>query len=430
MTIPTNDSAIGTRRGRRRLLWIIALVLVAGTITLLAVMRRRTATTASKAPSSMSASGGDMAGMPMSGSATRSDTAIHLTASQIRQFGITFGTAEPRTLETTVRAVGTVTVDETRRSQVAPKFGGYVERLYVDRTGQRVRRGEPLMDVYSPELVAAEQELLVARALDQSIGGSTVPGVPSASTDLVSAARRRLELWDIADAQIEEILTSGKAMRTLTLHAPESGVVLVKNVVQGQAIQPGQMLYEIANLSGVWVEIALREADVGAVRVGSTATVQFAGYPGHPFAGRVSYVYPMLDSASRAVRARIEIANREGRLMPGMYATVTLATPGRIALSVPSSAVLRTGERALVFVDAGNGRLEPRQIQIGRATNDFTEVLTGLQAGERVVTSAQFLLDSESNLAEVMKSMISQRGSADAQNAQDLKGMTMPPDRR
>ncbi len=428
MTIPTNDSAMGAPRAKRRLLWIIAVVLVAGAITLLALTRRRTtaSTHASTAAASTPSSGGDMGGIPMRATTTGSGTAIQIAASQIRQFGITFGTVEQRTLESTVRTVGTVTVDEARRSQVAPKFGGYVERLYVDQTGQRVRRGEPLMDVYSPELVAAEQELLVAGNLEQSIGGSAVPGAAGATIDLVAAARRRLELWDISDAQIEDILRTGKTRRTLTLHAPASGVVLQKNVVQGQAIQPGQMLYDIANLSDVWVDVALREADAGAVRVGSTASVQFAGYPGRPLAGRVAYVYPTLDSTSRTMRARIEVANRDGRLMPGMYATVALATPSRATLTVPSSAVLRTGERALVFVDKGGGRLEPQEIQTGRVTDAFTEVLTGLARGQRVVTSAQFLLDSESNLAEVMKGMIGQQGTGDT----TMKGMTMPPDRR
>ena len=428
MSIPTNESEKGVPRARRRVAWIFMAVLAAGAITFFALMRRRTTafTHASTAPASTPSSGGDMAGMPMSATSTGSGTAIQITASQIRQFGITFGTAEERTLEQTVRAVGTVVVDEARRSQVAPRFSGYVERLYVDQTGQHVRRGERLMDVYSPELVAAEQELLVARDLERSIGGSAVPGAPGATVDLVAAARRRLVLWDISDAQIEEILSSGKARRTLTLHAPASGVVLQKNVVQGQAIQPGQTMYDIANLSDVWVEVALREADAGTVRAGSKASVQFAAYPGHRLAGRVAYVYPTLDSMSRTMRARIEVANTDGRLMPGMYATVSLATPSRTALTVPSSAVVRTGERALVFVDKGGGRLEPQEIQSGGGTDEFTEVLSGLAPGERVVTSAQFLLDSESNLAEVMRGMVGQRGIGDT----TMKGMTMPPNRR
>lgn len=434
MSVATNDSAKRGRRATSRLVWIMTVVFAAGAVTLLVLTRRHTtaAARASAIVASTSSSGGDMGGMPMNAEATGSGSAIRITASQIRRFGITFGTAERRTLKSTVRTVGTVTVDEARRSQVAPKFGGYVERLYVDQTGQRVRLGEPLMDVYSPELVAAEEELLVAGSLETAVGGSAVPGEQGASINLVAAARRRLELWDISDAQIEDVLKTGKTRRTLTLHAPASGVVIQKNVVQGQAIQAGQMLYEIANLSDVWVDVALREADIGALRVGSSASVQFAAYPGYRLAGRVAYVYPTLDSTSRTMRARIEVANRDGRLMPGMYATVALATPLRTALSVPSSAVLRTGERALVFVDKGGGRLEPREIELGREAGEFSEVLTGLAPGERVVTSAQFLLDSESNLAEVMRGMISQGGVGDTPNSQNMRNMpamTAPPGR-
>ncbi|MDQ2931388.1 MAG: efflux RND transporter periplasmic adaptor subunit, partial [Gemmatimonadota bacterium] len=336
MTIPTNESAMSASLARRRRLWIIVGLLAAGAITVFALRRRHptTSTVVASAPSP------DHEGMQTSAASASDGNAIQITASQIRQFGITFGTAERRTLESSVRTVGTVTVDEAKRSQVVSKIGGYVERLYVDQTGQRVRRGQPMLDVYSPELVAAEQELLVAGNLAKSIHGSSVPGAPGATIDLVVAARRRLELWDISDSQIEDILRTGKARRTLTLHAPASGVVLQKNVVQGQAIQPGQMLYDVADLSEVWVDVALREADVGAVRVGSTASVQFVGYPGAPLAGRVAYVYPTLDSVSRSMRARIEVPNRSGRLMPGMYATVALTTPSHTALTVPSSAVL------------------------------------------------------------------------------------------
>lgn len=358
--------------------------------------------------------------------------AVQLTASQIRQFGITFGTVDERPLASTVRTVGTVTVDETKLAQVAPKFGGYVERLFVDATGQPVRRGQPLMDVYSPELVAAEQELLVAGDLQRSIGQSTVPGVPNAPTDLLMAARRRLELWDISDTQINAVLRTGKPKRTLTLHAPASGVVLEKHVVAGEAIQPGQTLYTIADLSDVWIDVALREADAGAVRTGSAVSARFAAYPGRPVAGRVAYVYPTLDSTARTVRARVEVANPDGRLKPGMYATVALETPARTALTVPTSAVVRTGERTLVFVDMGGGRLMPQEVETGRVASEYTEVLSGLEPGQLVVTSAQFLLDSESNLAEVMKGMIGQMNSSDRNDTggmQNMPGMTMPSDK-
>ena len=376
----------------------------------------------------------DMAGMPMSSNGT-----VQLSANELRRFGVTFGSVEERTLDNAVRTVGAVTVDESKLSEVTPKFGGYVERLYANETGQLVRRGQPLMEIYSPELVAAEQELLVAEELQQSIGESSVPGVPVVPTDLVAAARRRFALWDISDAQVDEILRTGKVRRTLTLYAPASGVVLEKRVIQGQAIRPGEMLYRIGDLSDVWIDVALREQDAGAVRAGSHAAVELASYPGRPFTGRVAYVYPTIDTTARTVRARIEVPNAARLLKPGMYATVTLTTPTRRALTVPTSAVLNTGERSLVFMDMGGGRLMPMNVVVGPTAGAYTEVLSGLEPGQRVVTSAQYLLDSESNLAEVMKSMMGQMGAAgrprsgqmsDMQNMKDMRGMKTPPERR
>lgn len=410
-------------RSRLVLLAGIGIFALIGALIVWGVTRHRSDESAPAAthvagPAKTGGSVGGMGGMNMSSYGN-----VQLTANQIRQFGVTFGGVEERTLRNTVRTVGTVAVDETKLSEVAPRFGGYVERLYVDATGQRIRKDQPLMDIYSPELVAAEQELFVAAKLQQSIGKSRVPGVPAPSTDLVAAARRRFALWDISDAQIDEILRSGRVQRTLTLHAPASGVVLEKNVVQGQAIQPGETLYRIANLGTVWIDVALREQDAGAVREGSRAVVELASYPGQPMDGRVAYVYPTLDSTARTVRARIEAPNSDGRLKPGMYATVTLTTPARRALAVPASSVLNTGERTLVFMDMGGGSLMPMDVVTGRTSGAYTEILSGLEPGQRVVTSAQYLLDSESNLAEVMKSMIGQMNTSDMKSNGEMEGM-------
>jgi Cu(I)/Ag(I) efflux system membrane fusion protein len=361
-----------------------------------------------------------MEGMDMS-----ADRSVRLTADQIRQFGVTFGGVEERRLEREVRAAGAVTIDETRVADVAPKFGGFAERLYVDFTGQGVRRGQPLIDVYSPELLAAQQELISARTLERTIGESSVPGAPGQPTDLVGAARRRLELWGLSEGQIDNVLRSGQPTRTVTLYSPASGIVTAKNIVRGQAFEPGQTLYTIADLSQVWVEAELREADVGAVRVGSGADLELAAHPGRTFKGRVDYVYPTLDAAARTIRARVVVANDEGLLKPGMYATVRLSTPSRVARTIPSSAVLRTGERSIVFVDMGNATVLPVEVEIGVVTGEFTEVLAGLEIGQRVVTSAQFLLDSESNLAEVMRAMMGQMGAQESPTT-DMPGMRMP----
>lgn len=348
-----------------------------------------------------------MQGMPgMEGMDMSADGSVQLTASQVSQFGVTFGTADVRTLENQIRTTGVVNFDETRMAQVTLKFSGFVEQLHVDFTGQPVRRGQPLLEIYSPELVAAQEELLVARRLERTMDETSVPGVPAGSSNLLAAAMRRLQLWDISDAQIQQILATGEVQRTLTLHAPSSGVVIEKNVVVGQSVEMGQNLYTIADLSVVWVEAELRENEAGNVREGTRATLEFAAFAGRPFAGRVQYVYPTVQEASRTIKARIAVENPGARIKPGMYATVRFTTPSRAVLSVPSAAIIRTGERSLVFVDMGDGRLMPQEIETGSVGDEFVEVLAGLEPGQRVVTSAQFLLDSESNLGEVMKAMM------------------------
>lgn len=362
----------------------------------------------------------DMPGMDMSG-----DGSVRLTANQLREFGVTFGTADVRTLQNQIRTTGVVTFDETRIAQVVPRFAGFVERLYVDFTGQPVRRGQPLLDIYSPELVAAQEELLIARRLERTMDQSGVPGVPAGSSNLLDAAIRRLRLWDISEAQIQDILQRGEVRRTLTLHAPATGVVIEKMVVAGQAVQSGEKLYVIADLTEVWVEAELRESDAGSVREGSGATLEFAAFPGRPREGRVEYVYPTLQDASRTISARIALANPNGRIKPGMYATVRFVSPGLSTLSVPAAAVIRTGERSVVFVDMGGGRLMPQDIETGQIGEQFVEVLSGLEPGQRVVTSAQFLIESESNIGEVMKAMMGMGGDMGDMEGMDMGGMDM-----
>ena len=361
-----------------------------------------------------------MEGMEMAGGGP-----VTLTAADIRSFGITFGTVEERTLEDEIRTVGIINFDETRIAAVTPKFSGFVERLYVDFTGKPVQRGQPLLEIYSPELVAAQEELLLAARMEGTLSETSVPGVPLRSSNLVAAARQRLRLWDISDAQINSILRSGRVQRTLTMHAPVGGIVVEKNVLRGQAVQAGQTLYTIADLREVWVEAELREADAALVDVGDAATVELPALPGGRLMGRVEYVYPTLQQEARTLKARIAVSNPGGRLKPGMFATVRLRAPGRTTLTVPVSAVLNTGERRVVFVDMGHERIMPHEVEIGRIAGERAEVLSGLEPGQRVVTSAQYLLDSESNLAEVMKSMMSNMNMSDM-GSMDMKGMKMP----
>jgi RND family efflux transporter MFP subunit len=359
-----------------------------------------------------------MAGMDMGG--TGEAGSIRLAPSDVATFGITFGSAEVRPLARTVRAVGLVELDETRVAYVAPKFGGWAERLHIDFTGQAVRVGQPLLDVYSPELVTAQEELLLAARMLESVDGSRAADVAESAAELYASARRRLEYWDIDAEHIDSLVETGEVRRTLTLHVPAAGVVLEKAVVAGQAFQPGTTLYQIADLSRVWVSAEIFESDVALVRVGSPVEVTVEALPGHVYRGTVEYVYPTLSERTRSVRARVALGNPEGRLKPGMYATVRLASAVGDVLTVPASAVLQTGERSVVFVDMGDGALTPHEVDLGVGGESLVQVLSGLEPGQRVVTSAQFLLDSESNLAEVMRAMMAQM------NLSDMGSMQMP----
>lgn len=395
---------------RNRSLVVVGVIGILGVVSVGWILSARARTPATQNRSALQSTK-TMQSMPgMPGMAMADSGNIALTPAQIQQLGVTFGTVDVRPLVSEIRANGTFTVDERRVTQIAPKFGGFVERLEVNTTGQMVRKGDPLFDVYSPDLVAAQQELLLAARLQRDVGGTDVPGVPATKTDLLSAAKRRLALWEISDAQIDEVLRTGRPRRSLTLFSPSTGIVTEKKIVEGQSITAGEQLYTIADLSDVWLEVQLREADAGAATIGASADIDVTGQRGRSLTGRVSYLYPTLDSATRTLRARIVVDNADGMLKPGMYATVRLRTTSPAALTVPASAVLRTGTRNLVFMDMGKGQLMPMEIEVGRTAGDFTEVLSGLERGQRVVTSAQFLLDSESNLAEVMRSMIGQMG--------------------
>lgn len=414
-------STNGTRGRRHRTAALIATTAIAALLVVTLLLTARWNGRQDQAGEASGSATGAMPGMAMA-----RDSAVRLTTDQIRQFGITFGRVRDMVLETTVRTTGSVTFDESRLTQVTPRFSGYVERLYVDFTGQPVRKGQALFAIYSPELVAAQEELLLARRLQDQVGQISVPGIPADAVDLLASARRRLQLWDISDEQINRVLRTGEVQRTLLVRSPATGVVLEKNVMQGQALAAGQTAYTIANLREVWVEVALRESETGAIRVGSPAELDFIALPGRTIHGRIGYIYPTLLPDTRTVRARITVANPNGELKPGMYGTARIVTPGRRALAAPTSAIIHTGERAIVFVDAGQGRLEPREVRVGQVAGDVTEILAGLDAGQRVVTSAQFLLESESNLGEVMKRMLGQMGEADMGTMGGMEGMEAP----
>jgi membrane fusion protein, copper/silver efflux system len=348
----------------------------------------------------------DMDGMDMGGMETSGDGTVRIEPQMARSLGVTLVTAELGPMRREIRTTGNVTFDETRLSTITPKFGGFVERLYVDFTGQAVRRGDPLLEIYSPELVSAQEELLTAVRLERQLAESAAPGVAERSGGLVESARRRLLLWDISPEQVEQVERTGEVQRTLVLHAPFTGVVVDKSVQAGQSVQPGEVLYRLADLSEVWVEADVYERDLGHVRVGQPVDIEIDAYPGERFAGRATYIHPDVRPDTRTGRVRIQLANPEERIKPGMFATVYIDAPVvERAVLLPRDAVMRTGERDIVFVEQGPGVYETRQVCVGAQAGGSMQILSGLLAGERVVARANFILDAESRLMETMTGM-------------------------
>ncbi len=324
---------------------------------------------------------------------------VHLTADQESALGVTYTSVIRERLVRTIRTVGRVEAAEPRIADVTPKIEGFVEELFVDYTGQQVRAGQPLLTLYSPIMVAAQEELLTASRMLERIEPSAVEAYRNAEATR-AAARRRLQYWDITDEQIDQIETSGTVSKTLTLVAPTRGTVLEKSVVEGQRVMAGARLYRIADLSELWVEGDVFEQDLQLVREGAQAHIEVAAYPGEHLMGIVSFVYPIVDEATRTNRVRVTVPNPLRRLKPGMYSTIYFdAEVGQAALAVPLDAVIVTGERNLVFVRAEDGMLYPRQVVLGIRAGRKVQILEGLEEGETVVASANFLIDAESRLA-------------------------------
>ena len=341
------------------------------------------------------------------GAAPAADSArpVMLAGAEARRIGVTYAVASVGPLSTEIRTVGQVTFDETRVKAISPKIEGWVERLYVDFTGQSVRAGAPLLAIYSPMLVTAQEELLLAKRLQADVAGGSQDARGSAA-ELLSSARRRLAYWDIPAADVARIESTGQVQRTLTLRAPVGGFVVEKNVLEGQRIMAGEALYKIADLSTVWVEGEVFEQDLPSVRLGQQVVAELQALPGEKFLGRITYVYPTLKPETRTARVRVALPNPGLRLKPGMYATFRLSGAGRAAvLSVPRAAVLSTGERHLVFVKRPDGMLEPRLVDLGVATDERIEILRGVAPGDTVVASATFLVDAESNLGSALGGM-------------------------
>jgi membrane fusion protein, copper/silver efflux system len=324
---------------------------------------------------------------------------------RLQTIGVKYEQVARRPLEKAIRTVGRVAVDERRLAKVTIKFHGWIEKLLVSATGDHVKKGQMLFTIYSPDLVATQEEYLLALQSRKQLGQSEIPEVSRGSKDLLEATRRRFQLWDIEEDHIRELEKTGKVLKTLPIHSPITGTVLKKDALAGAHVEPGEELYTIADLSHLWILADIYEYELSFVKIGQSAAVTLTYDPGTVLTGRVGFVYPTLDPKTRTAKVRFELDNPDEKLKPDMYANVELRVDLGTRLAIPQEAVIESGQKQVVFLHHGGGRLEPRLIKTGVKTGEWYEVLDGLKEGEHIVTSANFLIDSESRLKSVVESM-------------------------
>ncbi len=342
---------------------------------------------------------------------------VKIDPATVQNIGVKTAVVERQPLVRTVRTVGRVDYDETRMTDVNTKVTGWVERLFVDYTGQMVKKGQPLLEIYSPELVAAQEEYLTALDYNQRLMESASEEIAAGALDLLRSARQRLLYWDITEEQIAELERTRQVKRTMTLHSPQQGVVVHKDVFDGAHIKAGQHLYRIADLSRVWIYAHIYEYELPWIKMGQEAEVELSYEPGKTFRGKVTYVYPFLESKTRTVKVRMVFPNPGIKLKPEMYANVKIKpVVSRNAVVVPTQAVIRSGTRNVVILDLGEGRFLPREVVLGVEAEGVTEAIKGLAEGDRIVTSAQFLIDSESHLKAALATMGGDRSEAGHQH--------------
>jgi Cu(I)/Ag(I) efflux system membrane fusion protein len=335
---------------------------------------------------------------------------VQISSERQQLIGVKIGTVEMRSLQKVIRTVGRVDYDEKRIVTVSLKIGGWIEDLYVDFTGKFVRKGEPLLTIYSPELVSTQEEYLLALRAKKSLIKSPFPEVAGSGESLAESARRRLKLWDITDEEIKRLEESGQAKKTVTIYAPFTGFVLEKSAYKGMNVMPGMALYKLADLSVVWLYADIYEYELPYIRLGQQASIQLSYIPGETFTGKAIYIYPSLNPETRTAKVRFEIPNSHERLKPEMYANVEVKVYLGQKLAVPEGAIIDTGIRQMAIIDKGSGYFEPREVKVGAKVDNYYEVISGLKAGERVVTSANFLIDSESRLKEAVGGMAGMPG--------------------
>ncbi len=337
---------------------------------------------------------------PVEGYAT-----IKVGAESLRMAGVRTAVATRETIGGSLRASGIVVPDEARIRRVQAKIDGYVEKLYVNATGQHVSKGQPLLSLYSPELLASQQEFLKARETAAKFSASSSEDVRKLGDELLQSSRRRLELFDVPESFIVQLERTGKAQRTVTLDSPVSGYVTGKNVFDGTRVGPGTELLTVTDLSRIWIEADLYEYEARAIRIGQGASVSLPSVPGAALRGRVAFVNPVLSPESRTLKVRFEFPNPGLKLKPQMYADVSIDAAPSTGVVIPDSALIESGLRHVAFVDGGNGGFEPREVQVGVRGDGRARILSGVKAGERVAVQANFLLDSESRLRAALVRM-------------------------
>ena len=329
---------------------------------------------------------------------------LDIPIERVQKIGVRTARVTRQSVMGDFRTVGVVEADERGLASISPRFSGWIEQLLVSETGQRVKRGQPLATIYSPEVLQAQQELLTALGWTSRPTDPSLPHHDSTAPleGLVADARHRLELLGISAQEIDAIVKTRKPHRAIAIRSPVDGHVIAKNAVLGMSVSPGVPLFEVADLSNVWVVAEIYESDLSRIRVGQPARFEVSAYPEETFSGKVKFLYPTLDTSSRTLRARLEFRNRPGpaglKLRPGMYGSVLLDLPATTGLMVPSEAVVDTGDVQYVFVAHPGGHFEPRRVKVGARLEDRMEIAQGLSEGETVVTTANFLIDSESRL--------------------------------
>ena len=331
---------------------------------------------------------------------------VHIDPRKQQLIGVKTGEVAKRKLLKNIRTVGVIEADERKIARVSIKFRGWVKDVFVDYVGKYVGRGEPLFNVYSPEVVATVEEYLLALGAEDSFGKSSFPEISSSAKSLIAATRRRLLLWDISEREIERIEKTGKPIKYLTLYSPISGYVTKREAFPEKMVMPNDVVFEIVDLSTVWLFADIYEYELPLVKVGQEAIITLSYYPKEVFHGKVTYVYPTVETRTRTVKVRFEFENEGMKLKPGMYTNVEIKIPLEEALTVTEDSVIDTGERKIVFVAMGDGYFEPRNVRVGQRAEGYYEVLDGLREGEIVVRSAVFLIDSESRLKGAIEAYV------------------------